>query len=471
MLQVTGLTNNPPGVKLRYKLVRASPSISAVQAPPGQYSLTLSNGVTVEVIAVTRNPLENKTWWKPDGTPLPQPPGGRVILHPAGMTREKDLGENEHAVLVHYSFPQGAQSARYQTRYAPKAEHLGTLEIQQASSIAQATESVGRALRMLTGGAGGPKLASQVVGHANVVRFPPGTEEVTVQCAIAVGPWDALAVFDGRQTKVLVEGVQVLCTHLRQEANGKCLDVTHDVDREEYALRMMAVFKNGKREEVPLHSGVLSARETQGYVMLETGQRIEDIAEFVLEHTPWVRGEIGSVVLKPQDKSTPARAGNGSGPVIEQTLYSVAAQRPITGLDLDSGEGVALPAEMETSSEAQFFQWLGEHGVDLMAFGRRQSWELWTTLKLAALDAAAWEQTGTRDVRVALESGSPGLQRAEPDTKAGYISYRVATNTALPLTFACQTQAGGLGILQITSFAEAPPGVKIRYKIVEPPRP
>jgi hypothetical protein len=304
LLQITGESASPRGVKIRYKLVSPSSNqtataASVLQAKPGEFALTLTNGVAVEVVAVTRNPLEKKRWWKPDGTLLSQPPGGRIILYAAGMTKEKDLGENEHALLVRYNFPPAGQSARYQTRYTPGAEHLGTLEIQQDDRGTQVAEELKRLMRKIPDGAGGPKASSQIVGQADVVRFPAGTGEATLQCATASGPWEPVAVFDGKQTKVLLEGVQVLCTHLRREANGKCLDVTHNVDRELYAVRMMGVMKNGTQEELDLHPGVLRARETQGFVLVQGGQRVEEISEFVLERTPWVRGEIRGVALKP----------------------------------------------------------------------------------------------------------------------------------------------------------------------------
>ncbi len=39
-----------------------------------RWSRTLSNGATVEVLAVSTHPSSANTWWLPDGTPLPQPP-------------------------------------------------------------------------------------------------------------------------------------------------------------------------------------------------------------------------------------------------------------------------------------------------------------------------------------------------------------------------------------------------------------
>jgi hypothetical protein len=38
----------------------------------------------------------------------------------------------------------------------------------------------------------------------------------------------------------------------------------------------------------------------------------------------------------------------------------------------------------------------------------------------------------------------------------------------LPATFLFKTREGGVGVLQITGFTDNPPGVKIRYKLVQP---
>jgi hypothetical protein len=279
-----------------------SEQVLVSRAEAGTFKLTLTNGVSVEVVAVTRNPLAHRLWWKPDGTPLPQPPGARVVFQPSGMWKERDVDEEAHAVLVRCDLPTGTADRHWQygVEHTPRGERLGRLEIQQGTRMKQVAEEVERLGRKIVGGAGGPKTSSQVVGYADVVRFPAGTKELALQCRSAVGPWEPVAVFDGKQTKVLLGGVRVLCTYLRQEPNGKCLDVTHDVDRGLYALRMMGVFKDGKREELVFHSGVLSGRETQGFVALEPGQRVADIAEFVLERTPWVRGEIRGITLTPR---------------------------------------------------------------------------------------------------------------------------------------------------------------------------
>jgi len=328
LLQVTAFNSKPNSAHLRFKRAPAAAgtAMSAkndtspadpplVRAKPGEYKLTLSNDVVVEVVAVTRDPASNGSWWRPDGSLLSQPPGGRLVFHLAGMSKQSDIDETTHALMVRCEFsPDAAPGGKrqYRAEYTPRPQRLGQAEILRSDLVTEATESVKRLARMATGSAGGPP-ARGIVGYADVLRFPDGTKTATVQCATATGPWEAVAIFDRQQTRVLVEGMQVLCTHLREESNRKCLDVTHNVDRDRYALRMMGVFKDGTRQELALHSGVLAARETQGFVMLEPGQRVQDITEFVLERTPWVRGEIGNITLRPESPQAEAEASPAAG--------------------------------------------------------------------------------------------------------------------------------------------------------------
>ena len=46
-------------------------------------------------------------------------------------------------------------------------------------------------------------------------------------------------------------------------------------------------------------------------------------------------------------------------------------------------------------------------------------------------------------------------------------SVRLSAGETLPATFRFKTREGGLGILQITGFTDRPPGVRIRYKLVQ----
>ncbi len=480
ILQITGFTDDPRGVRLRYKLVQESRSSNVaglVQAPIGQYSLALPNGVFCEIVAVTRNPAANKLWWKPDGTPLPEPPGAQLSFIPSGMNRQMPNGDNDHAIWVRLTPPAlSLTQARWQSRvrYSPPGERLGLVDIHADSRAMETMAALERLGRKLTGQPGGPKTSGTVVGRADALRFPSGMQEVAVQCETALGPWEALAVFDGRQTKVLVEGVQVLCTHLRQEANGKCLDVTHNVDRGRFALRMMAVFKDGKREEVGLHSGVLSARETQGYVMLEPGQRIEDIADFVLERSPWVCGEIRGIALKPRASSVvpPERYGKPPfGPVMERTLKGWNETRTNCFIDFESGQVLDAPANLAMTNRAAVWEWAKAQGVDAVAMTTEEiRGLLGYELTVGPLRDDDWETVTSQDVSKALTQAAFDAQKfpgQDPLAQFVMTVNTVSTSTNQPRTYAFRTREGNSGWLQFLSYTDAPGGsVTIRYKLV-----
>jgi hypothetical protein len=39
----------------------------------GKYKISWSNGVSIEIVGLLRNPRESKSWFRPDGTPFEQP--------------------------------------------------------------------------------------------------------------------------------------------------------------------------------------------------------------------------------------------------------------------------------------------------------------------------------------------------------------------------------------------------------------
>jgi len=181
-----------------------------------------------------------------------------------------------------------------------------------------------------------------------------------------------------------------------------------------------------------------------------------------------VRFDIADFDLNKLLETLPAQKANNStfGPVTERVLYSVAVQRPIKAEDLDNGREIEVPAELENAGEERFFHWLAANGADVLAFAHTGSWDLWVAPKLAAVPAATWDKPVVTNLLAALQSGVVGLERAMPGPMEGIVSYQLGTNVAFPLTFAFQTSAGGIGVLQITGFTESPRGLKIRYKLV-----
>ena len=159
-------------------------------------------------------------------------------------------------------------------------------------------------------------------------------------------------------------------------------------------------------------------------------------------------------------------AGEAVGSTTERVLYSVDVQRPIKGEDLDSEQEIELPSDLEKRPESEFFHWAAAHGVDLMAFAHKRSWDLWAAPKLVSVETSLWEHPDPAAVEAALNNNRLKLQRNEADSWEGFVSYGIPTNAALPLTLAFETRAGGRGLLQITGFTESPRGLKIRYQLL-----
>ncbi len=155
------------------------------------------------------------------------------------------------------------------------------------------------------------------------------------------------------------------------------------------------------------------------------------------------------------------------GPVTERVLYSVATQRPIKAEDLDAGREIEVPPEIERAGEDQFFHWLAAQGADVLAFGHKRRWALWVSpTLLASVPAEVWDQPAAAGP-LSLKGGPVELRRAEPDAKEGFVSYLLETNAAFPLTFVFQTKAHAAGVLQLTGLTENPPGMRIRYRLMQ----
>jgi hypothetical protein len=111
---------------------------------------------------------------------------------------------------------------------------------------------------------------------------------------------------------------------------------------------------------------------------------------------------------------------------------------------------------------------MSEQGVDLMAFGHRKSWDIFSSAKLFIVDNSHWDNASERKVRPMLrpDAVTRSLPLNEDRAKSGFKSYRLDINTPLPLTLVFQTTSGAYGVLQVTAFPITPAGIKLRYKLI-----
>jgi serine/threonine protein kinase len=142
------------------------------------------------------------------------------------------------------------------------------------------------------------------------------------------------------------------------------------------------------------------------------------------------------------------------GPVIERVVNRSSPGATNCLIDLDSGRLFTLPPG------GADWNWHVANGID--AFGEPADMHVPRLLATSGtvvvpVATSAWEKFSVYDVRqivVPLSPATPGgvVMQGEGDR---------------PATLVFKTREGGMGILQITGFAENPPGVKIRYKLVQ----
>jgi serine/threonine-protein kinase len=158
---------------------------------------------------------------------------------------------------------------------------------------------------------------------------------------------------------------------------------------------------------------------------------------------------------------SPEAASTGMGPGIELMLGASGELSGLQGLDFEDVEICSVDFA-EVPKPADQTRWGKQHGIDLIVVGKGGAkWQLggWQTT-LARVTEVRWKSATVRQLAEVLDS-------AEMQETNGLSFVDVRSDGELPLTFAFKTRSVRMGILQITGFTANPPGVKIRYKLVQ----
>ncbi len=323
VLQLLGPNPEGTAVRMRYKLVaspRAPEEVARVaaqtfgpvsgrvvndrddsspvaQAKPGEFKVTLTDGITLEVVAVARNPRGTNFWWQPDGTPLAAPPLEIVKLPqlaPTTQSRITIIPHNEFLFHIRRELPPGVALESFQPGFTPRPS-----DIELPATVREI---------------GGKARAS-----AQLVCFAEPPDAVDYQEAVACGPWEAVSVYDveAKTTRDLERGVLALWSEPRYEQGALRFDVMHNANREQSALRMVARWRDGSSETVVFQSGVMTGASAKGFALIhgseqETGKWLRQVRELAIERAPWVRGEIRNIRLNPRDHQAARATGSDS---------------------------------------------------------------------------------------------------------------------------------------------------------------
>ena len=227
-----------------------------------RWSKSLPNGATIEVVGVSPHPSGPLTWWRPDGSPLAEPPCDR-----SGTEITSDGNVVFRAVVVRVTnVPEGADEDWW--------------------------------IKEANGGSSGParRAGKLVPGLGEVVtEFPRGLGTCTIFFKVAAGPWNTVQTW-GKDDGALAsrDGPSFIFGGRIATRTGTTLSVTHDIlDK---PMRLVAVDAEGKEHPGMVRSG--SGVKDFRQLVVEFDLPPESIKEFRVQTRPYEEVEIPGVVIR-----------------------------------------------------------------------------------------------------------------------------------------------------------------------------
>jgi len=160
---------------------------------------------------------------------------------------------------------------------------------------------------------------------------------------------------------------------------------------------------------------------------------------------------------RPTDQAAVSAVDAGTatfGPVIERVVNDDSSGATNFLIDLDSGRLTTPPSPKEAD-----WDWVVANGIDATGDMSANVRGMVSTGGTVVVPVAsdAWEVYDAFAVRQIVVPLSSTLQG----------SVAIPGKDQLPATFVFKTREDGIGLLQITGFTDNPPGVNIRYKLVQ----
>jgi hypothetical protein len=159
--------------------------------------------------------------------------------------------------------------------------------------------------------------------------------------------------------------------------------------------------------------------------------------------------------------------------VISQSL-AMDNNRPVHFLDLDSGKRVTPPPGLDQDAAA-LNAWMARNGLDVLPEASGESTSLrGADIRVIPVTSEAWTDLPATAVAELAAHGplwSTRLMRTGSFWPSHYptrpVSPEEARQWTWPDTYLFRTREGGQGIMQIASATGYPPGLRIRYKLVQ----
>jgi RNA polymerase sigma factor (sigma-70 family) len=222
---------------------------------------SLPNGATIQVVGISLYPSGPDTWWRPDGTPLPEPPCER-----SATTATSDGDAILRSVVV------------------------------RLINIPAKTDQ-NWWINEANGGSQGPaRRNGQFVPDLSeaVVRFPARTEVCTIHFKAAAGPWSTVQTSGTNSGAVARVDASFIFGDAIATKKGTSLSVTHNIQK--MAVRIVAVDDTGEEQPGAVRS--CSAVTDFQQIVVEFALPADQIKQFRVQTRPYQEVEIPGIHLK-----------------------------------------------------------------------------------------------------------------------------------------------------------------------------
>ena len=242
-----------------------------VPVPPAStkpFMAGFPSGITVELLGISRHPSSAASWWRPDGSPLAEPPCDTLKGSVGGGT---DHAAREFAV---------------QWRNLP-AEPVGTEVSFEPTYNAFA-------------GGDSKRLGKKVAGLETMTVSLPDRPTVTVRASLADGPWQT--VYEGGTQGGSVGTMQggFAFSPIQETAGGIAVTVTHNILGPQ--SRVVAVGRDGKEHRASSCEGAGAANFLQVTATFP-GLSRKAVKAFRVQTRPYRHVEFRNVSLRPGQKT------------------------------------------------------------------------------------------------------------------------------------------------------------------------
>ncbi len=292
VIQIVGLTDNPKGVKIRYKMVQKGPaeqtnmpievkerevgSVSVIRAVDNK--ATLISGVTVELLGLTEIPIKDNPWWKPDSSLLERPPFDNVSFDPSR--------DPNHDQFAYYAVAM---------RLKGKAPgEIGLIKWDLLDALHAGTTSAYLEDKRV--------YSQGIFGGAS--KFPKDVDTTTLRLGLAAGDWQTLV--KGSHYGVYREGEDSIIVRTPERAGGPLgvgpgekglhIGVTYNVTDRDF--RVVAVDKDGK-VHVSARSGSGGTQNLRRTTASFPDLTRDKLGEFRFQTRPYECIEFRDISLRP----------------------------------------------------------------------------------------------------------------------------------------------------------------------------